>query len=63
MSNVVAIIFGVIAAVFVQGMAAESQVHVVGDTMGWTIPQSPSAYSTWASTKKFVVGDVLSKIS
>ncbi|CAH1426502.1 unnamed protein product [Lactuca virosa] len=34
--------------------------HVVGDALGWNIPPNgPSAYTTWASTQTFRVGDVL----
>ncbi|CAH1426501.1 unnamed protein product [Lactuca virosa] len=34
--------------------------HVVGDALGWNIPPNgPSAYTTWASTQTFSVGDVL----
>ncbi|XP_038890974.1 cucumber peeling cupredoxin-like [Benincasa hispida] len=33
--------------------------HNVGDSLGWTIPSSPSTYSDWASTKTFLVGDIL----
>ncbi|CAL9010601.1 unnamed protein product [Prunus brigantina] len=29
-------------------------VHVVGDSLGWTIPQSGQQYVTWASANKFV---------
>lgn len=31
----------------------------VGDSTGWTIPSSPSLYSTWASKQKIKVGDTL----
>ena len=62
MSKVVALICGVIVAALVQCMAAQT-VHVVGDAMGWGIPNAgASAYATWASSKTFVVGDILSKI-
>ncbi|KAL6965810.1 hypothetical protein U1Q18_036871 [Sarracenia purpurea var. burkii] len=34
--------------------------HVVGDTLGWTVPSGGSAaYTTWASSQNFSVGDVL----
>ncbi|KAF8393197.1 hypothetical protein HHK36_021438 [Tetracentron sinense] len=34
--------------------------HVVGDSLGWVIPPGgAAAYTTWASTKKFMVGDTL----
>ncbi|KAK1418475.1 hypothetical protein QVD17_27620 [Tagetes erecta] len=34
--------------------------HVVGDTLGWTIPSNgAAAYTTWASQQTFTVGDTL----
>ncbi|KAJ7951902.1 cucumber peeling cupredoxin-like [Quillaja saponaria] len=35
--------------------------HVVGDTIGWTIPQNGGAtvYQNWAASQKFMVGDIL----
>ncbi|BBN68573.1 blue-copper-binding protein [Prunus dulcis] len=33
--------------------------HVVGDSLGWAIPQSGQQYVTWASANKFAVGDIL----
>ncbi|ONK59517.1 uncharacterized protein A4U43_C08F7240 [Asparagus officinalis] len=33
--------------------------HVVGGSIGWTVTQSASAYSQWASTQTFAVGDTL----
>ncbi|KAF8393202.1 hypothetical protein HHK36_021443 [Tetracentron sinense] len=39
---------------------AAQTTHVVGDSMGWVIPPGgAAAYTTWASTKKFMVGDTL----
>ena len=62
MSNYGVAICGVIVAVFVQSMNAQT-VHVVGESAGWTVPQGGApVYSTWASTQNFVVGDILSKI-
>ncbi|XP_061995660.1 umecyanin-like [Rosa rugosa] len=53
------VVFGLVAAVFLQCVAVETS-HVVGDSVGWTIPQNGAQeYVTWASDKKFVVGDVL----
>ncbi|KAM5578754.1 umecyanin [Rosa sericea] len=53
------VVFGLVAAVFLQCVAAETA-HVVGDTVGWIIPQNGAQeYVTWASGQKFVVGDVL----
>ncbi|KAF5466757.1 hypothetical protein F2P56_016659 [Juglans regia] len=59
-STVVVIFFGVVAAVFLQCAEAQT-VHVVGDSIGWTVPTGgASAYQTWAASKQFVVGDILS---
>ncbi|KAG2729314.1 hypothetical protein I3760_01G244400, partial [Carya illinoinensis] len=53
------ILFGVIAAVFLQCAKAQT-VHVVGDSIGWTVPTGgASSYQTWAASKQFVVGDIL----
>lgn len=38
---------------------AAAATHKVGDSLGWTIPSSPSTYSDWASTQTFLVGDIL----
>ncbi|KAL7598389.1 hypothetical protein Lser_V15G23970 [Lactuca serriola] len=48
-----------LASVQFQGTAAQTT-HVVGNALGWNIPPNgPSAYTTWASTQTFRVGDVL----
>ncbi|XP_062008205.1 umecyanin-like [Rosa rugosa] len=53
------VVFGLVAAVFLQIMAAQTA-HVVGGSIGWTIPQNGAQeYVTWASGQKFLVGDVL----
>ncbi|KAL5993551.1 hypothetical protein ACLOJK_014476 [Asimina triloba] len=46
--------------VMLTGLAAAVE-HKVGDDAGWTLPpkSNPSFYDSWASTKKFVVGDTL----
>ncbi|KAG7992589.1 hypothetical protein I3843_02G135000 [Carya illinoinensis] len=55
----VVFVFGtVVAAVLLQSAAAKT-VHVVGDSMGWTVPVDASAYENWAASKKFMVGDIL----
>ena len=62
----VVVVLSVVAAVLLQCTAAQT-VHVVGDSIGWTIPAIPEggaqAYQTWAASKHFVVGDILSTIS
>ncbi|KAH9666702.1 Phytocyanin domain-containing protein [Citrus sinensis] len=54
---------GLIGAVLLMECAEAQTVHVVGDSMGWSIPMSggAGAYVAWAATKNFVVGDVLSR--
>ncbi|XP_018830410.2 cucumber peeling cupredoxin-like [Juglans regia] len=60
LTSVVVIFFGVLAVVFLQCVTAQT-VHVVGDSIGWTVPTGgASAYQTWAASKQFVVGDILS---
>ncbi|XP_075664746.1 umecyanin-like [Castanea sativa] len=55
----VVVVLGVVAAVLLQCTTAQT-VHVVGDNIGWTIPQGGAqAYQTWAASKQFVVGDIL----
>ncbi|XP_057969638.1 cucumber peeling cupredoxin-like [Malania oleifera] len=52
----------VAAAVAAVGLrSAEAQtVHVVGDSLGWDVPQNgATAYTNWASTRKFTVRDIL----
>ncbi|TXG69349.1 hypothetical protein EZV62_004284 [Acer yangbiense] len=41
--------------------AAAQTVHVVGDSMGWSVLNNgdSNAFNTWAATKQFVVGDIL----
>ncbi|GMY34043.1 cucumber peeling cupredoxin-like [Fagus crenata] len=55
----IVVVLGVVAGVLLQCTAAET-VHVVGDSTGWTIPQGGAqAYQTWAASKQFLVGDIL----
>lgn len=60
---------GFLLAVVVAAAAAElvgkaaAATYVVGDTMGWTVPSSPTAYSDWASQHVFRAGDVLGTLS
>ncbi|KAI4329342.1 hypothetical protein L6164_021616 [Bauhinia variegata] len=54
-----AIAFAGALALVLQCAAAQT-LHVVGDSIGWTIPQNgAAAYQTWSSNNKFVVGDIL----
>ncbi|KAH7865190.1 hypothetical protein Vadar_003369 [Vaccinium darrowii] len=53
------VVFGVVSAVVLQCAAAQTM-YVVGDSLGWTIPQNGEEASvSWASNKTFMVGDVL----
>ncbi|CAI9285785.1 unnamed protein product [Lactuca saligna] len=57
--NLLVIMALMLASVQFQGTAAQTT-HVVGNALGWNIPPNgPSAYTTWASTQTFRVGDVL----
>ncbi|KAF3450887.1 hypothetical protein FNV43_RR06976 [Rhamnella rubrinervis] len=53
--------FGAVLVVLImQNYAYAQTVHVVGDSSNWTVPRtSASLYQDWASSKKFVVGDIL----
>ncbi|XP_022965828.1 blue copper protein-like [Cucurbita maxima] len=33
--------------------------YVVGDSLGWSVPNNPTFYESWAQDKTFVVGDIL----
>lgn len=63
MDKFVCIALVAVLAVALMDSAAAKTVHVVGDSMGWIIPTSggAGAYDTWAASKKFAVGDILSK--
>ncbi|OIT31643.1 PREDICTED: cucumber peeling cupredoxin-like [Nicotiana attenuata] len=54
------IVFGALAvASLVQDTTAQT-VHVVGDNIGWTMPNNGAvAYTNWAAGKTFSVGDTL----
>ena len=52
------VILAIVAVVVVQCAVAQTE-HVVGDSLGWNIPPNAQTYTTWASTKTFVVGDNL----
>lgn len=50
-------------AVNVSSVRAEMN-FVVGDSMGWTVPQGgAAAYQNWAANKTFMVGDSLGKFT
>lgn len=60
MSTLLAVVFGIVAVVFIQCVATQT-VHVVGDSKGWSIPPNGAvAYENWAADRKFMVGDILS---
>ncbi|OAY36877.1 cucumber peeling cupredoxin [Manihot esculenta] len=59
MARFLGVAFGFLAVVLLQCAAAQT-VHVVGDNIGWTIPTGGAqAYTNWANSKNFVVGDIL----
>ncbi|KAL5825151.1 hypothetical protein ACOSQ3_021214 [Xanthoceras sorbifolium] len=55
------VIMSMVFAVVLLKSAAAQTVHVVGDSMGWVVPNNGGAgvFETWAASKKFVVGDIL----
>lgn len=50
----------IVAMVFIIGVA-EATDYIVGEGFGWSVPSNESFYTDWASTKRFFVGDNLSK--
>ncbi|PKI72677.1 hypothetical protein CRG98_006928 [Punica granatum] len=53
------VLVGAVLAALLQCGIAQT-VHVVGDDLGWVIPQGgASAYDAWAASKTFVIGDTL----
>ncbi|PHT88415.1 hypothetical protein T459_10521 [Capsicum annuum] len=54
------IVFGVLAVASMMQDATAQTVHVVGDSMGWVIPNNgAAAYTNWATGQTFRVGDTL----
>ncbi|KAK3219373.1 hypothetical protein Dsin_013343 [Dipteronia sinensis] len=55
------VMMSMVFAVVLLKSAAAQTVHVVGDSMGWDVPNNgdTAAFNTWAATKQFVVGDIL----
>ncbi|KAG8494753.1 hypothetical protein CXB51_012565 [Gossypium anomalum] len=52
--------FVIINALALMQFTAAQTVHVVGDDLGWIVPQNgATAYSNWAASKRFSVGDIL----
>ncbi|KAL5697960.1 hypothetical protein ACHQM5_029055 [Ranunculus cassubicifolius] len=53
--------FSVVALLmFLVGVSVAQTTHTVLDTTGWAIPQGgASAYTNWAASKNFMVGDTL----
>ncbi|KAJ4845524.1 hypothetical protein Tsubulata_013047 [Turnera subulata] len=58
MARFMGVAFGLVVAVLLQCAAAQT-VHIVGDGIGWRVPQNAQAYANWANGKSFVVGDTL----
>lgn len=58
------VVVGAILFALIQHVSMAQQTHVVGDTLGWTVPNGGAAsYSTWAARKTFVVDDILGSYS
>ncbi|GJW96448.1 cucumber peeling cupredoxin-like protein [Tanacetum coccineum] len=56
---VVMVVLVVLASFQLQSTVAQTR-HVVGDSIGWTIPTNGAgAYTTWAASQTFRVGDTL----
>ncbi|OIW11996.1 hypothetical protein TanjilG_02203 [Lupinus angustifolius] len=58
--NKMSFIGGVMTILMVLQCTEAVTVHVVGDGLGWTVPEDISAYQTWASINNFALGDILS---
>jgi len=52
--------YSTIAMVFIIGVTKATE-YMVGDNFGWNVPSYESFYMDWARTKRFHVGDKLSK--
>ncbi|KAI3670914.1 hypothetical protein L1987_87558 [Smallanthus sonchifolius] len=58
-SSLLVLIAIMVASIQFHGTLAQTT-HVVGDSLGWTIPPGgAAAYTTWASQQTFTVGDTL----
>ncbi|GJZ04829.1 cucumber peeling cupredoxin-like protein [Tanacetum coccineum] len=58
-SMVVVVVFMVLASFQLPSTVAQTR-HVVGDSIGWTIPTNGAgAYTTWAASQTFRVNDTL----
>jgi len=58
--KVVVLLAAILSAVV--GICSAATITVGGNSTGWTIPNSPAFYSTWASKQKFHVGDSLGMV-
>lgn len=55
-----ALVVVALAALLHTAVVVAQTAHVVGDSLGWLVPPGgPIAYTTWADTQTFVVGDIL----
>ncbi|PON94258.1 Phytocyanin domain containing protein [Trema orientale] len=58
MASVTGCLLVVMAVTLLKVSAADT--YTVGDSLGWTLPPAGNvAYSTWARTKSFDIGDVI----
>ncbi|XP_059641606.1 umecyanin-like [Cornus florida] len=53
------VVAGLIAAVMAKSAVAQTK-YVVGGSLGWVVPPNGAqAFSSWASDKQFMIGDIL----
>lgn len=58
--NVVTFLTLVVMVAAMQMRSTDAQnTHYVGGSTGWIIPTTPTAYTTWAASQTFSVGDTL----
>lgn len=54
------VVFCAILFALLQHVSMAQKTHVVGDALAWTVPNGgAAAYSSWAASKTFTVGDIL----
>lgn len=44
---------------FITLVPVSSKIHIIGDQMGWSLPNYSTFYDTWAKKQNFAVGDEL----
>ncbi|XP_043687966.1 umecyanin-like [Telopea speciosissima] len=48
----------IVSALLLQGTAAQT-IHIVGGSLGWTVPPPNFSYDSWAANQTFMVGNWL----